>query len=144
MMDDKQRSSIIYKVEESKKENAEERKKEEEDIVIRLCNEGVRVQGCKVTKTFRLGKYDKEINKPRPLGVTFETKEQQQKLLANLINLKEAVEDLKRLIISPDLTKKARAEFKIKVEEAKELTKNSKDSVFKVRGNSGQLRLVEK
>ena len=79
---------------------------------------------------------------PRPLKVTFETKEQQQKLLANLINLKEADEDLKILSISPDLTKEARAEIKIKVEEAKELTKNSKDSVFKDRGNSGHLRLV--
>ena len=143
MMDDKQRSIIIYKVEESKKENADERKKEEEDIVDRLCNEGARVQGCKVTKMFRLGKYDKDKNQPRPLKVTFEMKEQQQKLLANLRNLKEADEDLKRLSISPDLTKEARAEIKIKVEEAKELTKNSKDSVFKVRGNSGHLRLVE-
>ena len=95
MMDDKQRSIIIYKVEESKKENADERKKEEEDIVDRLCNEGARVQGCKVTKTFRLGKYDKDKNQPRPLKVTFETKEQLQKLLANLRNLKEADEDLK-------------------------------------------------
>ena len=100
MMDDKQRSIIIYKVEESKKENADERKKEEEDIVDRLCNEGARVQGCKVTKTFRLGKYDKDKNQPRPLKVTFETKEQQQKLLANLRNLKEADEDLKRLSIT--------------------------------------------
>ena len=143
MMDDKQRSIIIYKVEESKKENADERTKEEEDIVDRLCNEGARVQGCKVTKTFRLGKYDKDKNQPRPLKVTFETKEQQQKLLANLRNLKEADEDLKRLSISPNLTKEARVEIKLKVE-AKELTKNSKDSVFKVRGNSGHLRLVEK
>ena len=70
MMGDKQRSIIIYKVEESKKENAEERKKEVDDIVARLCNEGACVQGCKVTKTFRLGKYDKEKNIPRTLKVS--------------------------------------------------------------------------
>ena len=61
------------RMEESKKKNAEERKKEEEDIVDRLCNEGARVQGCKVTKTFRLGKYDKDKNQPRPLKVTFDS-----------------------------------------------------------------------
>ena len=70
------------------------------------------MQGCKVTKMFRLGKYDKDKNKPRPLKVTFETKEQQQqRLLANLINLKEADDDFKRLSISISI--------EIKLEEAK-------------------------
>ena len=143
IMEEKQKSVIIYRVNESTKETGEERKREEGDLIDRLCREGVRVQGCKVVKSFRIGKYERNVTKSRPLKVVFETKDQQQRLLANLRNLKEAERDLNCLSISPDLTKEAREEIKQKVQEAKERTRNSPDKVYLVRGTPGHMRIIE-
>ena len=143
LMEERQCSIVIHRLKESNKGNADERKKEETDVAEKLCTEGARVYGCKIIKTLRLGRYEPDRVNPRPLKVTFENAEQREKLLTNLNNLKEADEDLRKLSISPDMSKETRNEIKKMVEEAKEKSRNSDGKIFRVRGPPGHLRIVE-
>ena len=142
--EDRQCSIVVHvRLKESSKDNVEERKEEERELANRLCTIGARVQGCQVKKTSRLGKYDKNSTKPRPLKISFANKQQQQKVLANLSNLREAEQDLKCLSISPDLSQEKRQEIKQKVEEAKEKCNNAEGVIFRVRGPPDNLRIVQ-
>ena len=106
LMEERQCSIVIHRLKESNKGNADERRKEEIDVAEKLCTEWARVYGCKVMKTLRLGRY--EPDRVNPLKVTFENTEQRERLLTNLSNLKEADEDLRKLSIGPDMSKKTR------------------------------------
>ena len=61
----------------------------------------------------------------------------------NLSKLRGAPEFLKRLSISPDLSKEERAELNDKLREAKQITSESPNLIYKVKGSPGNYHFIK-
>ena len=141
--EERERSIVIFRYRESSIQNRDDRLEEDLKFAKDLCKLGVRAGDIEITKTRRLGKYDKEAERPRPLKVTFETRDQQQKIISNLPNLREAEEAYRKVSINIDMTKQERDEVREKVNEAKRLSQENENKRFIVKGTPGNLRIVE-
>ena len=72
-----------------------------------IFREGVRDGEYEIEKVIRLGKINTE-NKPRPLLVKLKNKIDKYRLLGKAKNLKYCRDELKKVIVAPDLTLKER------------------------------------
>ena len=95
----------------------------------------------------RLGKFNKDTvkEKPRPIKIVFGNKISRDEAINNARNLGKIQDEnliwLKNLQICYDLNKEQREQQKAKIEEAKELSKNSETHVWRVRGTPGNMFL---
>ena len=63
--------------------------------------------------------------------------------MMNLSKLRDAPEFLKKLSISPDLSREERDELIEKLREAKQLTSESPNLIFKVKGTPGNYHFIK-
>ena len=110
----------------------------EDKSFVKTLMTNLQIGAISADQVERLGPATKESNKTRPLKVVFKTKDDQQKVLSNLRNLKGNDEYL-RISIKEDYTYNERQFIKSYVEKAKamnalEETKMS-DTVWRVRGS---------
>ena len=136
---------IIHRIPESNKADPKSRKQDDLQVIEQLFGEleiEVEPKEC-----FRLGRFNKEADpesrKPRPLKVKMNSQEDQTQVMMNLSKLKDAPEFLKRLSISPDLSKEERAELNDKLREAKQLTSESPNLIYKVKGSPGNYHFIK-
>ena len=141
--EEREKSIIVFRYRESNIRNREERIEEELNFANELCDKGIKVGNVEIIKTRRLGKYDSEATRPRPLKITFESREQQQKVIANIANLKEAEDKYKSISINIDMTKEERELVRLKVNEAKRMNQESTDTKYLVKGPPSNLRIIE-
>ena len=86
-----------------------------------------------INKIIRLGK--PEQGKSRPLQIVMEEVDKKQELFANLNKLKDAPDNIRKISVTNDLTKKERDEIRALNEEAKRRTPETEgETVYKVRG----------
>lgn len=130
-LEEREKSIIIYNKEESTKDSNIDRNKEDFDYVNDLITKGMYLPSQPIQSCYRLGRYNKDIN--RPMRVTFCTKTSHVLVLNSLTNLKEADASYKKVSITVDRSKSERALFKAKVEEAKQLSNNT-GKTYRVRG----------
>ena len=134
---------LVYRLPETLTSAEEARKQEKADIETLL--EALDVSASPV-EIKRLGKFDKDKvkDKPRPVKVTFSNKISRDEAITNARNLgKVTDEKIKNLQICYDLNKDQREQQKAKLDEAKELTKNSATHVWRVRGTPGNMFLKQ-
>ena len=110
----------------------------EDKSFVKTLMTNLQIGAISADQVERLGPDTKESNKTRPLKVVFKTKDDQQKVLSNLRNLK-GNNDYLRISIKEDYTYNERQFIKSYVEKAKamnalEETKMS-DTVWRVRGS---------
>jgi hypothetical protein len=147
--EERKRSIVIHKLGESKKENREARLKEDSDRV-KVLLDVLKVDGIEIINTFRLGIFNAEKEGARSLKVSFESEKQQQLVMASLKHLgdpklkdDENTKFLHNISVSYDLSKNEREEIRILVEEAKQKSAVSLNSVWKVRGTPGNMKLIQ-
>ena len=142
--DDEKRlnSVILYRAPESGADNAERHEKDKKMVHDLLKEIEVRAEP---TKIYRLGELDPEKadDKSRPLKVEFENHEIQDRVIKSAHKLKDAPDNLKKISVSYDMSREQRKQAKTLHEEAKGLTKNSKVSVWRVRGLPGKMQVKE-
>ena len=116
---------MLFRVPESKAVSTDDQKKEDrqyvEDLlkVIKVNDEEDR-DNLRPKKVYRLGKLDKNRNKPRPINVEFETKADQNLVINNAKNLRDAPSKFKNTNIAYDLSETDRQELGLLLNEAKE------------------------
>ena len=133
---------IVYRVPEQDSKDAKVRTEKDAKIVADLLNAiEVDATPCKIS---RMGKFDDSGTKTgsRPLKVCFENLATQQKVMENTSKLQHAPENLKKLSVNYDLTEEERSVQKTLVQEAQELSKNSKTHVYRVRGPPQSVKIV--
>ena len=96
---------------------------------------------AKPKKIYRLGNFNENGQGSRPLKLEFESHDVQSKVMKNAHKLKGASEELKTIGVSYDMSKDQRKEMYSLLDQAKELSKNSKDHIYKVRGLPGQMEI---
>ena len=131
---------IIYKAPEENKDNAA-RTQTDKVLVDELLNQiGVTAKPVSVS---RLGQFDPEKvgEISRPIKIVFENSEQKSEVITNARKLKDAPEKYKNLSLSYDMSREQREESKNLAAQAKELSKNSTQYIWKVRGLPGQMEL---
>ena len=144
MKEEREKSIIIYNLDESDITNRDERVQNETNYIDDLCRLGIRVGDFKIDKIRRLGRFDKDAARPRPMKVTLENREQQQKIINNLSNLRQAEDKFKKLSIATDMTQQERQLVREKHLEAKRLSQENENSRFVVKGYpNNNLRIVE-
>jgi hypothetical protein len=118
---------------------------QDEDLVKELLD----FLDCDVTELLsvnRLGKFLADRiaeNRFRPLKVRLRSSAARDKVLSSLSKLKHAPSHLNALSIRQDLNFDQRQELNDKIREAKELSRNKTDSIYRVRGSPGDYKLVE-
>ena len=129
---------IIHKVPESDKENPQDHKTEDESLVKNLMHHiGV---PQKFTKMFRLGTRDKnDDEQKRPIKVTFEDEKVVSNIMTNAKKLNKAPAELKGLSIGYDMSKDEQGVCRKLVNEARDMSKNSKTHRYRVVGKPGQM-----
>ena len=136
---------IIHRIPESDKPDPQSRKKDDLQLIEKLFGE-LEVD-YEPKQCFRLGRFDKEADpdtrKPRPLKVIMNSQEEQAQVMMNLSKLRDAPEFLKKLSISPDLSREERDELNEKLREAKQLTSESPNLIFKVKGTPGNYHFIK-
>ena len=136
----RQSNLIIHKAAESTEKKEVRQKKDEEMVEELLGQLGVE---HKPTKVYRLGKYDANDQRSRPIKVIFQDSVAQDQVMQKAYKLKEAPDHLKKLSLNYDMSKDERAECKRLVEDAKDQTKNSKTHKYKVVGRPGEMKIKE-
>ena len=129
---------IIYRAEESKAEDNEERKKHDKEFftaVTKITN----TEGIEVASINRIG--EKKDDAKRPLRIILKDKAAKVKVLENAKLLANADSKYQSISISADYSKEERAKIKAKVDEAKKLSEEDLNHVWKVRGPPWDLRL---
>ena len=105
----KKRNIIIHGVSEPEGEKSEDRKDADINEAVKISEVlDCGIQKNKITKCHRIGKFNKD--KTRPLVVGFEDESDKISMLKNAPKLKDLSEDLKKVSIVPDLTRKQREE----------------------------------
>ena len=122
----------------SRSENTGQRwQKEDNEAFAEQLLKDIEVGAIKAKEVSRIGTYDREDAKVRPLKITVETEEEQQKVMENLKNLK-GKQDYKGISIKEDYTISERQLIREYVEQAKALNALEKakksTTVYKVRG----------
>ena len=111
-------------------------KDEDEDFVKQLIKD-IQIGQVKVKEISRIGEYNREATKDRPMKITVDTEEEQEKIMTNLKNLK-GNEEYRGISIKEDYTLNERQLIRVYVEQAKALNALEKakrsTTVYKVRG----------
>ena len=121
-----------------KSEHMEQRlqKQEDEEFSNQLLKD-IQVGSIKTKEVSRIGTYNRDDSKTRPLKISVETEEEQQKIMENLKNLK-GNQDYKGISIKEDYTMSERQLIKEYIEQAKALnakeTAKETTNIYKVRG----------
>ena len=135
----------IHRIPESDKPDPQSRKKDDLQLIEKLFGE-LEVD-YEPKQCFRLGRFDKEAGpdtrKPRPLKIIMNSQEEQAQVMMNLSKLRDAPEFLKKLSISPDLSREEQDELNEKLREAKQLTSESPNLIFKVKGTPGNYHFIK-
>ena len=144
-MEKRSRGIVVYRAKESIRPDAELRKQYDLDLINDLLIQ-IKCEDIKVLSADRLGRYDQTKDnegKYRPIKVRFETNHDRDRVLKNLNKLRDAEPTLKALSIRQDLSESQRNELNTKLKEAFERTKNSNDTIYRVRGHPGAYSLKE-
>ena len=129
---------MIFKAEEHEDPNAKVRQDKDAELVQEFLDSvEIEESACKIV---RLGKYEERTG-PRPLKVCFENQETQQKVMNNLKKLQSAPERIQALSIAYDLCEAERQQAKTLNDQARTQSKNSKEYVFKVKGQPGKMEI---
>ena len=103
---------ILYEVQESQKESGQDREEDDKEKCKKIFANGLGMNGVNIEKVVRLGKRynrDEEVQRlrPRPMLVKLSTKEEKFDILKNAKNLARTQDEvMKKVIITPDRTKK--------------------------------------
>lgn len=139
-------SVIIHRLAENNKENREARQKDEKETIDKFL-EAIEVETVDISNHHRCGLFNKEQTTPRPLKITFGSPLQRDKVMEHLKYLKNITDEDKAIFthtsVSYDLSKDQRQQTKLLVDEAKAKTNGSLNSVWRVRGTPGNMRIVE-
>ena len=139
------RGMVVYRLPESEKSSALERKTEDRSAIKDLLD-FISCQDAEVTYIERLGRYDKDRaddHKYRPVKVRFNNNASRDKVLRNLNKLRNAPDAIRTLGIRQDLNEQQRKELRDIMEEAREKTKASSSTFYRVKGEPGNYRLIE-
>ena len=139
-MELRSRGIVVYRAPESKNDTREGRKQDDLRLMTDLLSH-IKCEEAQIISTDRLGRYDENREKDgryRPIKVRFSSNTSRDQVLKSLFRLKDAEPRLKALSIRQDLNDAQRTELKTKLTEAYNKTKNSPDSVFRVRGGPGE------
>ena len=102
---------ILHNVPESKKESTEERKVEDTNMVKQIQSE-IKAQPIQITSVIRLGAKT-QGGKPRIMKVEVANVTQKRSMLQNAKSLRKSEDEkMKKIYISPDLSKRAREKGK--------------------------------
>ena len=137
--EDRQKNILVYRLPETLTSASDARKNEKETIAELLNVLDVNSAPVEIK---RLGKFDsdKVNDKPRPIKVVFNNKISRDEAINNARNLGKATDaKIKNLQICYDLSREQREQQKVKLDEAKELSKNSETHVWRVRGTPGNM-----
>ena len=136
--DEREYNLIIYRAEESKSDDSEERKKHDKEFFTEVAKI-TKTEGIEVASINRIGEKKDDIK--RPLRIVLKNKAAKIKVLENAKLLAKAENKYQSISISADYSKEERAKIKAKVEEAKKLSEDDLNHVWKVRGPPWDLRL---
>ena len=102
---------ILHNIPESAKDSAEERRQEDRNMIIKIQQE-IHAAELKIESLTRLGEKP-QGNKPRMVKVKVENVPQKRSMLQNAKKLRNATdEDMKKIYVTPDLSKRAREKNK--------------------------------
>ena len=134
-MEKRAKGIVIYNAPEKKHEDTMQARRDDEDLIEDLLRK-LGIPAPEIVDMNRLGKYDENRKKPRPIKVRFSSNKIRDEVLANLKELKNAPIHLRKLSIRQDLSEEQRRELNAKLKEAYDLTQIS-DYVHRVRGSPG-------
>ena len=139
------RGIVIYNAEEKKVASSAVQKNAD----IKLIEKLLKTLGCEnstINEAFRMGRFDEsriEAGRFRPIKLRLSLSSDRDRVLKSLYKLKNADPELAKLSIREDLSLHQRNELNEKLKEAKSLTQNSTDKIFRVRGSPGNYRIIE-
>jgi len=145
---------IIFNADESGSDVGSSRKSHDQKLFDDICEVVVK-QSVPVKSINRLGKLpskddsndsDAPPSKPRPLKISFSSVFDKRKFLANMRELKNARDDIKKISIQHDLSPEERKTRKDLVLEAREKNENllpEADFLYKVRGPPHAVKIVK-
>ena len=137
----RQKNVILYKVTEDDETSVENRKKADEEIVEELL-ERLEVPYNPV-EIVRLGNYDKDSDKVRPIKLVFENATAQSEVMSNTSKLRGASEKLNKISVQYDMSREERDQCREQVIRAKQLTKNSTTHYYRVVGRPGNMSVKD-
>jgi len=120
--DVKKRSTnlILHGLPEVANPESDSAKKEQEDQLVNLLH-AIKCDDISVQSTVRLGRYDKDQQKPRPVKMVVASEQQKEKVLKQAKNLKSTTDKVfERVFIHQDLTVKQRQKRHLLVQELKQ------------------------
>jgi len=132
--------------------NAEERNTSaalQKNADTKLIEDLLGTLGCEnsaISEMFRMGRFDESrvaMGRFRPIKLRLSLNSDRDRVLKCLFKLKNANPELAKLSIREDLSVEQRNELNEKLKEAKRLTENSQDKIYRVRGTPGKYRFVE-
>lgn len=154
--ENRERNVIIFNVVESSSEIGSERKEHDKKLFDDICNITLK-QSIPVKNISRLGNVQvndsdettsnagTEKTRPRPLKISFANTFDKRKFLANLRELKNAREDIRKISVQQDLSQEDRLKRKTLLAQAQE--KNNTEApeafLYRVRGPPHALRIVK-
>ena len=101
---------VLYGVQESAKEQSHEREEDDKEKCNVIFTHGVGMHGIAIEKTVRLGRRyageESQRQRPRPMLVKLRNKEDKFGILKNAKALARANEEMRKIVITPDRTKK--------------------------------------
>lgn len=116
---------VLYNVNESRNAIPKERQKEDETICEDVFSHDLKVESFHIEQVVRLGKVRMDDKRPRPLLVKLKEASEKYNILKEARNIRTSnLEDRRKIIIAPDLTKKQREEEKILRAQLKEKRDN--------------------
>ena len=118
--DNRRRAKNIIVFGRSENTGRERGQKEDDEAFAEQLLKDIEVGAIKAKEVSRIGTYGREDAKVRPLKITMETEEEQQKVMENLKNLKDK-QDYKGISIKEDYTISERQLIREYVEQAKTL-----------------------
>ena len=120
-----------------RREHSERWQKGEDEEFAKQLLKDIQVGSVKIKEISRIGEYNREASKDRPMKITVDTEEEQQKIMTNLKNLK-GNEEYRGISIKEDYTLNERQLIRVYVEQAKALNALEKakktTTVYKVWG----------
>ena len=120
---------VLYNVPESEKNESNDRKNEDNSFCNKLFRNGVQINDFSIVQVIRLGKVRND-NRPRPLLVKCGNSREKWSILRNAKNLKHCSENLKKVIITPDMTKSERDVEKQLRDELREKRENGENDWY--------------
>jgi len=134
---------VIYGVQECESSSRDSRMQHDIEHVVEItevCD--AKVDESDISRVFRLGKYDKEKTTQRPLLVKFKKTESKTKIFKG-IKKTSGDEKFKDIRVANDLTKTERENDRKMHDQAKDMSKNSGDYTYRVRGPPWARRIAK-